>query len=182
MAGDSRMAATVGVAMRAARRRLISAFASAAIALFALLSFTQSAAAKSVVRLEDAGQAAAVFFLLETRMDTGASLDDMRDWYAEEVIYYGRGVQDRALVLTDIKFYIDQWPNRELRPDLATLVVTTVEDGMYELAIEADYNVSNDESSIEGRTTIELTVKIEGNVILITRESGRVLSRRTAER
>lgn len=175
MAGIGRPTANIDLIWRAktllAQGALLSVFLAAAAP-------SAAAQSSSVVKLDDAGQAAAAYFLLETHLDAAASIDEMRDWYAERVSYYGRGVQDRALVLTDKKYYVDRWPVRSVAPDLSTLEVKTVSDGVYDLTVEVDFSVANDKTSISGRTRVELTVEIAQDGIRITRESGRILSRR----
>lgn len=159
-------------ARRSARRGLVVA------ALCGACVFADRAEAESLVRFEAQGEATAVFFLLETHLDTAATIDDMRLWYAEKVRYYGRGAQDRALVLTDKKYYLDRWPRRLVTPDLSTLTVASLSGGVYEVAIEVDFTVSNDRTTISGRTRIELTLEEGPDGLKITREGGRILSRR----
>ena len=169
----------MGICERLLSRKTLKKRVVGACAALALSSANASANAQSAIRLEDAGQAEAAYFVLETHLDSAASLEEMRRWYADRVSYYGRGLQDRALVLTDKKYYIDRWPERTVTPDLSTLEIQTVAKGMYDVAVEVEFSVKNDTTAIDGRTLVELTLE-EGpdGLLKITRESGRILSRR----
>ncbi len=159
----------------ALRRRRRAGFLVAA----ALVVGARSAAAQqAMVAFDDPGEAAAAFFLLERHLDADATIDEMRGRYADEVLYYGRGLQDRARVLTDKSYYLRRWPERSVDPDLSTLTVEALPGGGYDVSIEIDFTLANDASAVSGRTEVDLTLEDGPNGLWITRENGRILSRR----
>lgn len=140
-------------------------------------SGSDAADRQTAAAFETAGEAAAAFFVVDVFLDAAAAPEDMRDWYADSVRYYGRGAQERSVVLTDKGYYITRWPQRSVTPDLATLVVSPSPGGVYDISIEADFSVSNDATVVSGRMIIELTLEEGPRGLRITRENGRILRR-----
>ncbi|MCI4665044.1 MAG: hypothetical protein MRY74_10025 [Neomegalonema sp.] len=167
-----------GAAARAGGARVLRAMIAAILAISCGAAPIHGALAEGVIRVDSAAKAEVAFFLLETHLDADATLEDMRRWYADRVSYYGRGLQDRALILTDKKYYLDRWPTRRMKPDMSTLKIVRLDDGAFEITIEVEFTVANAETSVSGRTRVELTLHRAASGFKITRESGRILSRR----
>lgn len=133
---------------------------------------------EAAAAFDDRGAAAAAFFVLEGHLDPDASVEEMRERYADRVLYYGRGFQDRSVVLTDKSYYMRRWPTRRLAPDLSTLVVAAQPGGAYEVSIEYDFSVRNDAATVSGRARLDLTLEPTADGFLIARENGAILARR----
>lgn len=164
-----------------APRRARAAPRLAAMLLLPLLALAAAPAGAQTARalLPDLGQADAAMFVIEAYLNGENTLEDISSQYAQVVSYYDLGAQSIDTVLNDKAAYVRRWPQRAFFPDLNTLAVTVIEpDNIYSVAVEVDFDVSNDRASVAGRSLIEIVVRRAGEGFEIIGEGGRVISRR----
>lgn len=145
-----------------------------------LLALVGSATAQGSVgyaKVADDEQARAALFVLDEFLDTGSKLEEVSRRYAQIVSYYDRGRLSRDAVMRDKAAYMRRWPVRRVRPDLRTLVVTTSGDGVFEVAVEIDFEVTNDHAQIAGRSIVDVVVRYRGDSFEVIGEGGHVISR-----
>lgn len=149
--------------------------------LSAWLGLAAVAAAQGAVgyaTVADDDQARAALFVLDAFFDTEATLEELSGRYAQRVSYYGAGEVSRDAVLKDKAAYLRRWPVRRVRPDLPTLEASASGDGVFEVAVEIDFEVVNDESRITGRSLVEIVLRERGDGFEVIGEGGRVIRRR----
>lgn len=165
-----------GAAREERRHAMKSILQLAAIALATALWTAPQPAHASGPLFATREEAEAALFVLEAFLDGDAGLEELAALYDERVVYFDTGLQSREAVLAYRRDFLARWSERAYAPDLSTLVVKRDGAGRFAVSVEVDFTVRNAAALLRGRSLVDLTVEKRGDVFVVVREAGQVIT------